>query len=675
MTAHTRAVTAADASAAAAAVTGDEHIVGQWGPVVDWPVVGVHAALMPDGRVLAYDSVGDNATETYPVHDHTRATMWDPATGTQTPVWVDTGYNVFCSGLAHLTDGRLFLAGGNLDSALNGIRQTHVFDPSSGTWSLGPTMAAGRWYPTVTPLRNGEMLITSGGPSVPEVRTTAGNLRTLSTASLSQPLYPWIDVAPDGRAFVSGPDTTLRSLNTDGTGSWQSFGQRDAINRSYGSHVPYDVGKILVAGGGASSRDARVIDINGATPSVTPSSPMANGRRQHNLTVLADGSVLATGGNSSGAGLVDLANGVYAAERWNPASGTWTTLAAESVTRQYHSTALLLPDGRVLSSGGGICGTCDEVGYLAKNAQVFTPPYLFKTDGSGQLADRPVIDTAPAVASYGLPFQISTPQAASIARVALVRLGAVTHSVNMEQRYVPLSFTAGTGSLTATAPVNANVAPPGVYMLFIVGTDGVPSVAKMVTVTGGNSAPSVSITAPAAGAAFTAPATVGLVASASDPDGGVAKVEFFNGTEKLGEDTSAPYTYDWTAVPAGTYSITARATDTLGAQATSAVRTVTVSPSNLAPSASITSPPDGASFAWKPTITIDAAASDPDGSVSRVEFYRNDGGTLLGSDTSSPYSYRWKNVPSGSHSLRVKAYDNRGAVTTSAAVRITVRQK
>ena len=168
------------------------------------------------------------------------------------------------------------------------------------------------------------------------------------------------------------------------------------------------MGKILVAGGGASTRDSRVIDINGATPLVTQTQSMAFGRRQNNLTVLADGSVLATGGNSSGAGLVDLNNGVYAAERWNPATGTWTTLAAESVTRQYHSTAVLLPDGRVLSSGGGICGTCDSVGYLAKNAQVFTPPYLFKTDGSGQLADRPVIDAAPAVANYGLPFQIDT---------------------------------------------------------------------------------------------------------------------------------------------------------------------------------------------------------------------------------------------------------------------------
>ena len=764
MSKHTRTVTAADARSAAAAVAGDEHLVGRWGPVADWPVVGVHNALMPDGRVLAFDSVGDNATETYPVHDHTRATLWDPTTGAQTPVWVETGYNVFCAGFAHLADGRLFLAGGNLDSQLRGIRQTHIFDPSTNTWSVGPDMAAGRWYPTVTPLRNGEMLITSGGPSMPEVRTTSGSLRALSSASLGQPLYPWIDVAPDGRAFVSGPDQTMRSLDTSGTGAWQTHGQRDGINRDYGSHALYDIGKVLVAGGGASSKDARVIDVNGTTPQVTQTAPMANGRRQHNLTVLADGSVLATGGNSSGAGLVDLANGVYAAERWNPATGAWTTLAAESVTRQYHSTALLLADGRVLSSGGGICGTCDQVRYLAKNAQVFTPPYLFRTDGSGELAERPQIAAAPAAASYGLPFQIDTPQAASIAKVALVRLGAVTHSVNMEQRYVPLSYTSGAGSLTATAPANANIAPPGVYMLFVVDAAGVPSVAKMVTVTG-NSAPSVSLTAPANGASFNTPATIAIAASASD-DGGVAKVEFFDGAtrlgedisapytydwagapvgshsitavatdnlgvqttssartvtvsnsapsatltapangasylapatipiaanasdgdgitvvefydgaNKLGEDTSAPYTYDWTNVPVGSYSITARATDTLGAQTTSSPRTVTVAATNLAPSTSITSPAAGTSFRWNDQVTISATASDPDGTIARVEFYRADGATLLGTDASAPYSYRWKGPPAGTHLLRAKAYDNRGAVTTSAAVSIAVRAR
>src|SRR4029078_7918201 len=115
---------------------------------------------------------------------------------------------------------------------------------------------------------------------------------------------------------------------------------------------------------------------------VPPRSPMAFGRRQFNLTVLADGSVLATGGNSSGADLVDLNAGVYAAEQWTPATGQWRTLPSEAVTRQYHSTALLLPDGRVLSAGGGICGTCDQVGYLAKNGEIFSPPYLFHAHGT-----------------------------------------------------------------------------------------------------------------------------------------------------------------------------------------------------------------------------------------------------------------------------------------------------
>ena len=480
LTRRTAAATRPDVRAAAVAVAGNEHDVGSWGPLVDWPVVGINTALLPNGKVLAYDSVGDGATESFPVHDHTRATVWDPATGTQTPVDVNTGFNIFCSGLAHLTDGALFVAGGNKNSALDGIVQTHVFNYLTNTWTLGPNMAEGRWYPTVTPLRNGEMLITEGGPDIPEVRTTGGTLRSLSGASLNLPLYPWIDVAPNGRAFYSGPDQTMRSLDTSGTGAWQTFGQRDPIDRSYGGHAFFDVGKILVAGGGSSSADARVVNISGATPQVTPTAPMANGRRQHNLTVLADGTVLATGGNSSGASLVDLNNGVYAAELWNPATGTWKTLASEQATRQYHSTALLLPDGRVLSAGGGICGECDRVGYLEKNGQVFSPPYLYNPDGS--LAPRPGIAGAPATVQHGTNFQIDTPDAASIRKVALVRLGAVTHSVNMEQRYLPLSFTPGGGSLTATAPANADIAPPGVYMLFIIDANGVPSVAKMVTV-------------------------------------------------------------------------------------------------------------------------------------------------------------------------------------------------
>jgi Domain of unknown function (DUF1929)/Bacterial Ig domain len=667
--AHTRGVTALDAKLAAAAVAGEPQDVGQWGPVVDWPVVGVHVALLPNGKVLAYDSVGDNATETYPVHDHTRATVWDPATGIHTPVNVDTGFNIFCSGLAHLADGRMFFAGGNKDSSLNGIVQTHLFDPLTNLWSLGPNMAAGRWYPTVTPLNNGEMLITSGRVNTPEVRTLGGGLRALSTASLSLPLYPWMDVAPNGRAFYSGPDQTMRMLNPAGTGTWETLGQRDTLNRDYGGHAVFDVGKILVAGGGnPGTTDARVIDINGA-PEVSTTAPMAFARRQHNLTVLADGTVLATGGLSS-SGLVNLSTGVYAAEQWNPATDQWRTLAAMQVTRQYHSTTLLLPDGRVLSSGGGICGTCDDVGYLAKNAEVFSPPYLFDADGT--LAERPTIDAAPTARSYGTAMEIATGNPASISKVALVRLGSVTHSNDMEQRYIPLSFTAGATSISATAPANANVAPPGPYMLFIIDANGVPSVASMVSVQD-TSPPVVALTQPTDGATFTAPATVNLAATASDPDGSVAKVEFFNGAAKLSEDTTAPYSFGWSGVAAGTYTLTARATDNLGATTTSAASTITVSANNTPPTANITYPADGAMFAWKPTITITATASDPDGNVTRVEF-RN-GTTVLGQDPTAPYSFTWRNVPPGSHVLTARAIDNAGGVTISSPIGITVRTK
>jgi hypothetical protein len=386
--------------------------------------------------------------------------------------------------------------------------------------------------------------------------------------------------------------------------------------------------------------------------------------------VLADGSVLATGGNSSGASLVDLANGVYAAESWNPATGQWRTLAAMQITRQYHSTALLLPDGRVLSSGGGICGTCDQVGYLGKNAEIFSPPYLFAADGT--LAPRPVIDSAPATSTYGAALDIATANPASIRKVALVRLGAVTHSDNMEQRYVPLSFTAGATSLSATGPANANIAPPGPYMLFLVDANGVPSVARMISIQG-NSPPVVTLSQPANGASFTAPASISLAATASDADGSVSKVEFFNGATKLGEDTTAPYSFAWSGVGAGTYTLTARATDNLGFTSTSSPSTVTVVAANQPPTAAITSPADGSIFAWKPTITITATAGDPDGSVSKVEFL--DGSTVLAQKTTTPYSYTWRNVPSGDHVLRVRATDNTGLATTSAPVGITVRPK
>ena len=208
---------------------------------------------------------------------------------------------------------------------------------------------------------------------------------------------------------------------------------------------------------------------------------MSVGRRQHNLTILADGSVLATGGMSRATSAnVDLDDPVFAVERWDPATGTWTVLAGASRVRQYHSSVTLLPDGRVLTGGGGVCASCVDVGYLEKNIEYFEPPYLYKKDGSGQKATRPVINSAPSSAIYDQNFNITLGQAGTIDKVGLVRLGAATHSQDQGQRYVPLSFTTSGSTLTAKAPANSTIAPAGYYMLFITDGAGVPSVAKII---------------------------------------------------------------------------------------------------------------------------------------------------------------------------------------------------
>ena len=586
--AHTRAVTAPDARAAAAAVAGAPQDVGQWGPVVDWPVVGVHVALLPNGKVLAYDSIGDNATETYPVQDHTRATVWDPATGTQTPVNVDTGFNIFCSGLAHLVDGRMFIAGGNKDQQLNGIVQTHLFDPATNLWSLGPNMAAGRWYPTVTPLNNGEMLITSGRVDTPEVRTLAGGLRALSTASLSLPLYPWMDVAPNGLAFYSGPDQTLRALDTAGTGTWQALGQRDTINRDYGGHALFDIGKMLVAGGGPSTKDARVVDINGATPQVSSTAPMAFGRRQHNLTVLADGTVLATGGNSSGASLVDLNAGVYPAEQWNPATGQWRTLAAMQITRQYHSTALLLPDGRVLS--------------VRRRDLRHVRPGRLSRPRTPRSSRRPTSSRPTARSRRARP---STPRRRPRPTARRWRSRPRTRRRSARS---PSSGSAPSRTRTTWSSAISRCPSPPARRASPPPPRPTPTSRRRASTCSSSSTRTACLPSPAWSASRAtrrrasrsrsrrtarrsrAPATVNLAATASDADGTVAKVEFFNGATKLGEDTTAPYSFTWSGVAAGTYTLTARATDDLGGTTTSAASTITVS-GNTPPTATITSPP------------------------------------------------------------------------------------
>ena len=164
-------------------------------------------------------------------------------------------------------------------------------------------------------------------------------------------------------------------------------------------------------------------------------------------------------------------------------------------------------------------------------------------------------------------------------------------------------------------------------------------------------------------------------ATASDSDGSISKVEFYNGSTKLGTSTTRPYTYTWSGVAVGSYSVKAIAYDNLGASTTSAPATVTVAATtttttNKAPTVSLTSPANGSQFKAPATVTLTATASDSDGTISKVEFYN--GSTLVATDTTSPYSVTFTGVAAGTYTVKARAYDNKGASTTSTAVTVTV---
>jgi hypothetical protein len=268
--------------------------------------------------------------------------------------------------------------------------------------------------------------------------------------------------------YVAGPSQDTRFLTTTGTGSWKLGPKRLFGSREYDSAVMYDDNRILYAGGNRTTNTAETLDLNPATPAWKWTGPMAFARRHHNLTVLPTGEVLATGG-VNGTAFDDVTKPVRAAELWDPTNGSWTTLASNAVTRGYHGTSLLLPDGRVLNAGSGDGGGAPN----ERNAEIFSPPYLFR-------GTRPTIASAPQTVGYATQFRLDSPDASAIAAVALIRLPSVTHAFDESQRFMRLSFTADAAGLTVKAPTERNRMPPGHYMVFILNASGVPSVAKIV---------------------------------------------------------------------------------------------------------------------------------------------------------------------------------------------------
>ncbi len=489
--------------------------LGEWSAPMSWPVGAVHMATLPNGKVLTWGHTGDEVAD--PAHQH-HIDVWEPSTGQHVSLHVGDAQNnhdMFCGSSAFLADGTLVVATGAIAVA---DPRTTAFDWRTNSVVATKNMNQGRYYPTTTTLGDGTVLMTGGwfGSAAaigakPEVFTATG-WRTLANAHIdfaknpdgepdwgfidNSSYFPWTVVAPNGRVFYAGPENKMRWIDTAGAGAVTYAGEREPNGgkwRDYGNFVPFTTGKILVAGGGgpgsswtAAPEDTWVIDINSGTPQVTRAGDLAFGRRQSNLTLLANGEVFINGGYGGGRDINDgqaqQQTAVYAGEIWNPATGAWRTVASATSRFEYHSSATLLPDGRVLAASGP-CNTC-QASFLA---QVYSPPHLF--DASGNPAVRPVISSAPEAIAYGQTFTVAFSSAPGISKAHIIRLGSVTHATNFDQRLVPLSFTLGSGSLTVSAPASGNIAPPGYYMLFLVNGAGVPSVAKILKVGSGLSAP------------------------------------------------------------------------------------------------------------------------------------------------------------------------------------------
>ena len=446
-------------------------VVGSWSSPVSTPAVAVDLILLPNNKVLFYQ-------------DGSTPTVWDYLNGTFTNVPVPT--DIFCSGHAMMADGRILVVGGYGESGTTiGIKSAEIFDPLKLTWTSVPNMQYRRWYPNATTLSDGRILVVAGwqtsantNAGISEIYDPATNSWTsLTNANNPFETYPFMYLLPDGRVIHIGgseyaTDTDILDLNTT---SWSVVDSNIVDGSSATMYLP---NKFMKAGSaadsqntGPSSNTTFVLDMTQPSPAWHQTSSMAYARSFMNLTMLPDGSVLATGGESDKNG-GDISKAVYAAELWSPQTQTWSTMASMHTPREYHGTALLLPDGRVLESGmGADFGNVPD----QKSAEFYSPPYLFK-------GPRPTISQAPTQIQYASTFFVGTPDATNIASVSLIRTGAVTHFFDQNERYLPLSFTQTSGGLTVTAPFNANLAPPGYYMLFIVNSAGVPSIAPFVQV-------------------------------------------------------------------------------------------------------------------------------------------------------------------------------------------------
>jgi Galactose oxidase-like, Early set domain/Glyoxal oxidase N-terminus/PKD domain/Divergent InlB B-repeat domain len=557
------------------------QVEGQWATLPYlMPINPIHAGLLRTGKVLVIaGSENDPSVMTH------RWALWDPQAGTIT---VDsTPWDLFCNGLSFLPDGRALVTGGTEEyDPFYGLKTTTIFDPVTERFIQVQDMAHGRWYPTNTALGDGGTAVFSGTRE----KAVGGTNKAIEIydvpygwspeypAPWTPPLYPRTHLLPSGKLFFAGAQTGSH-LYEPSSNTWQLAvaTTRLGLSRSAGTSVllPLRAGegykpRVMIAGGRSPATDTvEVIDLSEPSPVWNFVQPMSWPRIQLSAVLLPTGKVLVLGGAETD----NVAStAALAADLYDPDTGTRVPAGMAAFPRMYHSVALLLPDGRVWAAGSN-----PARGVWEPRMEVYSPAYLFAADGSP--AARPTISGSPGVVGYGTSFDVATPNT-DIASVVLIRPGAPTHAFDMEQRLVTLAFQPGSGKVTATAPPDGNVAPPGYYMLFLVNSFGVPSFATFVQLspTPANQPPAGTILTPASDVTIAAGQSLTFSGEGIDPDGAIASRSWiFPGGTPGTSSAEDPGAVTFPTV--GTYTVSLTVVDNDGANDPSPpTRTVSVVP-------------------------------------------------------------------------------------------------
>ncbi|WP_316779273.1 galactose oxidase-like domain-containing protein [Streptomyces sasae] len=493
--------------------TADECANGRWDVLpTQNPVRSMHSVVLNNGKVLLIAGSG-NSEENFDAGTFTSA-VYNPADGSYKII--PTPKDMFCSGHIQLQDGRVLVLSGNKafpaadgSHGYEGYKDSYIFDPVTETYSRTNDLNDGHWYPSATELGNGDV-ISFGGlredstGSVTAEYWSDTEQKWLALWQVNQTwsywgLYPSMILMQDGRLFYSG--SHVFGNNIPGTGSaiydygantiTQVPGLQNKDQRDQSASVllpPAQDQKVLTIGGGNidtnpdANRLTDIIDLKQANPSYVagPQIPQGTvdlgngpvpetggqGKMYVSAVLLPDGKVLETGG-----GLHNRANPVYEASIYDPDSNTFDPVAADPQARGYHSSAFLLPDGRVMATGDN-----PGNGTWNHNVSIYTPPYLLK-------GERPTITSMINTEwHYGDTQRITVDH--PIVKAELIRPAAVTHSSDPNQRFVDLPLSVDGDNVDLNVTSNPDVAPPGWYMLFAVDANGVPSVAKWVHLQG-----------------------------------------------------------------------------------------------------------------------------------------------------------------------------------------------